>query len=826
MGSRLQLESNVLELIPEGNPPVDAFKAALTDFGSIDYLILLLEPGPRGSVEDLQELADRVGPALRERTAWVETVDYRFEPDAALLRLIFERALLFVEPGELDAVAERLTDEAIREQVARNRLELASPAGTVGWSRELLVQDPLGLTPLLLDRVGRAGGALQIDLADGYYLAADRRALIMLVKPTGASMDLEFDEGLLAQVRAVLEEAQGALSDVDPTWNDERVRVRLGGNYAIAVDEAALIRQDISFNIVFSLSAVLLLYWVCYRRLAALFYSGLPLLVGQALTFALALVVLRELNASSSAFTALLMGLGTDFVIVVYARYIEERRRGADLATATERMIGETGLGVFTGAITSAGTFYAACVSQFRGLRDLGFLIGSGILLCAVAILFLLPAMIQWNEGVRRRRRDAVEKLHLQSFLLERLIPWSAHHRVTVIVLTLGLSALSAWAALGLEFEDTVNVLRSNRSPALNVQEEVRERFGAALSYMMVISHGATLDQAVARSERAAERLQPFVEDGTVRSVDTLSNYLPPREQQAQVIAALRNDPDGRFDPERIRSTFLAALQESGFRAASFAPFLDRLDQLLRPPRPLTLDDLERDGLGPLLRRYVRRAGPPVANPAAAPPEAARDGSARVVSYLFLGDPRWKRDPPPGLIESVGGDDPAVVVTGTNVVGREFRRIFSREAPRAVGLGLLVVFVLLWVDFRSLRLTAVALSQLVCGVLLMLGLMRVSGIALNFVNAFVATMILGVGIDYSIHLVHRFSLSRGRLEPGLLETGKAVVLAALTNVAGFGTLILGNYPALRSFGTVALFGSLTCLLTALTWVPALMARRD
>ncbi len=80
-----------------------------------------------------------------------------------------------------------------------------------------------------------------------------------------------------------------------------------------------------------------------------------------------------------------------------------------------------------------------------------------------------------------------------------------------------------------------------------------------------------------------------------------------------------------------------------------------------------------------------------------------------------------------------------------------------------------------------------------------------------------------MGIDYSIHLVHRMSLNGGKVDEGLLETGKAVVIAALTNIAGFGTLILGNYPALRSFGTVALFGSVTCLFTALTLVPALMA---
>jgi predicted RND superfamily exporter protein len=104
--------------------------------------------------------------------------------------------------------------------------------------------------------------------------------------------------------------------------------------------------------------------------------------------------------------------------------------------------------------------------------------------------------------------------------------------------------------------------------------------------------------------------------------------------------------------------------------------------------------------------------------------------------------------------------------------------------------------------------------------------MRVLDLPVNYANAFVATMIMGVGIDYSIHIVHRLHGSGGAVDEGVLETAKGVVLAALTNVAGFGTLGLGDYPAMRSIGLVALLGSVTCLLTALTLVPALMARRE
>jgi predicted RND superfamily exporter protein len=422
----------------------------------------------------------------------------------------------------------------------------------------------------------------------------------------------------------------------------------------------------------------------------------------------------------------------------------------------------------------------------------------------------MLPAMIKWNEGIRKRKVDAVKKLHLQSFFLEYLIPFSARHRTLVIAVITVLTLSSAWLATRLEFDDTIRVLRSNKSAAYQVQQEITERFGAALSYMMAIAEADSREGAIALTEEIQGRLQPFLDRGVIGSYDSILSYLPPVSQQQQVLATLHSAEAGDFDPQRIRATFLRALELNGLNEEPFTGFLARMERFLSPQQPIGLADLERHGLERLLSRYV----------------ATNEEQVRVVTYMMLADPRWRREPPPGLVEALIAGRNDIVVTGTNTVSKEFRRIFNREAPRAVLLGLVVVFVLLWVDFRSLRLCSIAMAQLVSGVVIMLGVMKLLDIHLNYVNAFVAVMILGVGIDYSIHLIHRLSLSDGRIEAGLLETGKAVVMAALTNIAGFFVLTRGNYPALRSFGWVALIGSLACLFTALTLVPAVMARRE
>src|SRR4029434_5413037 len=218
--------------------------------------------------------------------------------------------------------------------------------------------------------------------------------------------------------------------------------VSYGGGYIIALEDNNLIRQDMTRNGPLSFLVIVALYAFCYRRFGAILYSSVPLLVGQFLTLAVAYLCLGHINSASTGFWAMLMGLGTDFPIVMYARYVEERQAGRSLDEAISLMMGNTAFGVFTGAITSAGTFYAMCTTEYKGLKDFGFLVGSGILFCLAAILFLLPAMIAWNEW-RTRRKDIAGRLYLHSFGIERVMAWSTRHPMPVLVgsaiLTLGL---------------------------------------------------------------------------------------------------------------------------------------------------------------------------------------------------------------------------------------------------------------------------------------------------------------------------------------------------------------------------------------------------
>ncbi|HEX9426936.1 MAG TPA: MMPL family transporter, partial [Candidatus Polarisedimenticolia bacterium] len=421
LGSRLRLDGDVLNLVPKNNRVVDTFKGAIRDFGGLDYLIILVEAREGQTGEDLQEYADLLAEQLQAIPS-IRYVEHKIDTSGPFFAFFRRNQTLFLPPPRVDDLAAKFTDQAIRERVRENVRQLTSPSSF--FSKQILEQDPFLISPLLFEVLLRNKGALTVEGNQGYYLSKDGNALLVIAKPVKPAQDIAFDKLLMPQVTAAAARAaaafeRGLAGDEEPesapageaagagTPRAARAvsrapEVSYGGGYVIALEDSSLIMQDMVRNGTLSFFVIILLYYFCYRRFGAILYSSVPLLVGQFATLAVAYVALRHLNSATTGFSAMLMGLGTDFTIVMYARYVEERQRGRPLADALRLMMGATAFGVFTGAITSAGTFYAMCVTDYKGLRDFGFLVGTGIMLCLVAILFLLPAMIAWNEGRTR----------------------------------------------------------------------------------------------------------------------------------------------------------------------------------------------------------------------------------------------------------------------------------------------------------------------------------------------------------------------------------------------------------------------------------------
>jgi hypothetical protein len=160
------------------------------------------------------------------------------------------------------------------------------------------------------------------------------------------------------------------------------------------------------------------------------------------------------------------------------------------------------------------------------------------------------------------------------------------------------------------------------------------------------------------------------------------------------------------------------------------------------------------------------------------------------------------------------------------------KTLVSAELASITGLVIAAVLLVVALHFRRPFPFFLALLPLACGFVLTLGGMKAFGIRMNFMNVVVLPMILGIGVDNGLHLVHRWRCDRaagGDCGTALRGTGMPLLMSALTTIWGFGSLVLTDNPGLRSIGWVAMLGIGSCLVSALLVLPPLFVwaeRRD
>ena len=178
----------------------------------------------------------------------------------------------------------------------------------------------------------------------------------------------------------------------------------------------------------------------------------------------------------------------------------------------------------------------------------------------------------------------------------------------------------------------------------------------------------------------------------------------------------------------------------------------------------------------------------------------------------------WSPEPMARFVTAIRAIDPDV--TGVPITQyeslRDMRRAFLTMAILSTGL----VLVLVAIDFRRVRPVLVAMTSLAVGLLWTIGVASALGVHLNVANFFAVPILIGIGIDSAIHMLHRADeCGDGPLD--FRGTRGAVIVTALTTGIGFGSLVFAQHRGLESLGLVMAIGSACCLLSTVVLLPTL-----
>ena len=210
-------------------------------------------------------------------------------------------------------------------------------------------------------------------------------------------------------------------------------------------------------------------------------------------------------------------------------------------------------------------------------------------------------------------------------------------------------------------------------------------------------------------------------------------------------------------------------------------------------------------------------------------PERYVGKDGRLCMVLYPGFNPYEGDNTARLRELVdtlrarGGKDVASLSGAPLVFSRMISLIRTDLFRITIGAAAAVLAVLV-VLVRRPHMVAAAMLPLAGGVVWMLGVMYLAGQQLTALNVIAMPLVIGLGIDYGVHIVYR--LHKGSVETAVATTGRAVLMASATTAAAFATFCLADNKALVGIGLAAATGIVSCLAWSLLFLPALLARKE
>jgi len=160
-------------------------------------------------------------------------------------------------------------------------------------------------------------------------------------------------------------------------------------------------------------------------------------------------------------------------------------------------------------------------------------------------------------------------------------------------------------------------------------------------------------------------------------------------------------------------------------------------------------------------------------------------------------------------------------ITGTPVQLYEYTKLLVDSYILAAWYATGAIMVMVLLHFRSLTCVLLSLLPVALGMMWMTAVMAIVGMPFNPANVMTLPLVIGVGVTSGVHILNRFAEEQS---PAILgrSTGKAILVSALTTVAGFGSLMIADHRGIESLGFVMALGTGTCMMAALVFLPALL----
>ncbi len=798
-----------------------------------DTIIFVVEAKtPEETALAASKLAEQLGKAKdRFDSVYIPT-------DNAFFR---QQALLYLEQSELDDLAQKLTDaQPFLGHLSQN-YHLEGLFGIIGQALEQRDNSlPMDLNPILL----AIDNTLNNQLKDqSQYLSWQN--ILAEDKPTSenfqdaaaqiklnrtlviAKPKMHFDQILPGDtaLTSAREISRGIMAE------NANLSIRITGETALEHEELESVTKDAAFSGLMSLALVCIALWVGLRSVKLVLITYLALIMGLILTAGFAAISIGHLNVISIAFASLYIGLGVDYAIHICLHYREGRAEGLSNIDAILVSIRDVGSSLFLCALTTAIGFFAFIPTDYAGVSELGIISGGGIFIGLIISLTVLPALLCIFPV---NKVKPIRSVLIPAFAIT--FPFRYATGIKIVSILLGIAACFVLTQLSFDY-NPINLRDPSSESVSTIKELLKSKTDSPFAMTALAKDLAAADNITHQLEQQSSvheviTLASFVakdQDDKLATIEDLNLMLG---GQLKNFDNTLDNADQLSALTKFNATLKKAIAEQSPNAplATLQQLQQRIDTLIQQAEATATPkdsyiQLEKNILGLLPFTIERLKTSLTAVPFGLddlPPDIKSHWVSSTGLYRVLITPAKDQNNPENLKEFVSQvqavDDtisglPIVNLAGGNAVVNAFIEAFS-------GAFIAIVILLLMI-YRSVKKTLLVIMPLLLAALLTGASNVLLDNPFNFANIIALPLLLGMGIDSSILIVHRHHSSSVE-DDQLLQssTTRGIIFGALTTLCCFSSLALTTHQGIASMGLLLTIGLTFTVMCSLIVLPA------
>jgi len=779
----IEIKTDIMDVLPADNPSLKLFDETVSDFKRKDALTIVIESKNSKIVNHI-EFIDSIGRRLSE-SPLIEYVDYN------VLNMPWDSMLkyfpFYLDEKGFDILNKRLTDEGINSQISQNYRTLASPLSSIADVERISI-DPLNIGAMLNPAV-TGESASGIDFSTGYYFIKDHTIALMFLTPDGSIKNIAFVKALEKEIKSIIDEALKTHGSADV------LDIGYAGAHAILWETHESMLHDMISTAVITFVIVLFIFLFIYKsRLIALPVILLTLLISLIWTLTAAYLLFDGLNIITGVVSAMLIGLGIDYTLHIYDRYVMEFKRHKEARLALKFTLVNTGKSVITSGITTSFAFFSIVVTSFRGLHELGIIAGIGIISCMISTIAVMGAMLVWIST----KNGTLIISHKNNLFLEKTVPDFIAKKGTLFLIVLGVFLLFAISGTGrLKFNSDVSEIGLKDSRAINLQKRLSGEFGRKENPLIATYGGSQeIDEVFDKLEK---KLHGWKDNGITGGHTSLGSLIPPPFRQKIAIKKLQ---DINGDKINIEESFVSALNKYGFTVKSEnISYIKGINEVLKINKPFKLNEF--------LKGNNRKAG-----------YFYNTEKNRLAAFIYPEGEQWDETSIKAIKNDLESMGEGWQLTGWQLVSGELKESIIKESIIAALISFGFILTIIYFHFKKAFSVLFAQMPLLCGFIITLGIMGYANIEFNHINIAAIAMLFGISVDYGVYVMQAFSENRHFNDKNITRHAfKNIIICSLTTVAGFGSLVTTNFRGIASLGLVITIGVMSSLLVSIALFP-------